>query len=505
MQNSFFGNSLDKRGLKQRIRQLTRAKVGFYSVGLYPASLAYNSAMQKSEKSLVLATRPGRELFGAFSQQELDGMDPRHVAKMERMSRHKDDGVSVQNTLRYLIEKCDLVLLSSNSKYIEQDWLQARSLKKQLNRPNVVLACLAGGFNHDKSRNKSYVLCEKYTDLAFFSGFHRYGALRDPVDSFTANFCHPDALTALLGAHMLNRISPNIQVSPGIHNVEAQYIKSAKNMSSIFAGFGYEYHQQNSGMLPTLLTLLLNQCLDQAATVAMSRKDRHLLYSGQTIALTELGYAVPRIEATLNTGGFSERVRDHTFTQLTAIVADVRGSMMLPAQGKPTRNFQAGQALAQGMLEHGRCPYDIAEFEQWCEDRGLNKGALEGLKALKYWLQIEEKYSIPYHDASMINLLYKGLYGTEKEKEFAFEVMTESRELSNYCQESVRHAHSRKYVDALNNIDRYDALELIANTIVVDNAKKLLANSDGASDEREIQPDDPAYMQVMDIIEQQSA
>ncbi|MDJ0635459.1 MAG: hypothetical protein QNJ34_19880 [Xenococcaceae cyanobacterium MO_188.B29] len=501
MQNSFFNDSLDKKSIKQRIRKLSKAKVGFYSIGLYPASLAYNSAMQKSEKSLLLAPRPGRDLLGAFSEDDIKGMDPRHVVKMRRMAHHKDESESVPNTLEYLIIKCDLVLLSANSKYIEKDLAEACHIREKLNRHNVVLACLAGSFNHDESTNNSYVLCEKNPNLAFFSGFHRHGALRDPLDSFTANFCHPDALTALIGAHMLNKLSPNIQVSPGIHNVEAQYIKAAKNIASIFAGFGYEYHRQHPGLLPTLLTLLLHQCLDQAATVSMSRQDRHKLYSQQTIALTELGYAVPRIEATLNKGGFTERARDHTFSQLTAMVADVRGSMMLPVKGKPTRNFQAGQALAHGMHEHGRCPISIEEFEQWCENAGLNKGALEGLKALKYWPQIEEKYSIQHHDASMVNLLYKGLYGSEVEKDFAFEVMTESRQLSNYCQESVRHTHSRKYAEALNNIEQPDALELISNAVIANNAKKAIRN-DISIEEREIQPDDPAYLQVMDYIEQ---
>ena len=501
MQNSFFNDSLDKKSIKQRIRKLSKAKVGFYSIGLYPASLAYNSAMQKSEKSLLLAPRLGRDLLGAFSEEEIQGMDPRHVVKMRRMACHRDGSESVPNTLEYLIIKCDLVLLSANSKYIEKDLAEACRIREKLNRNNVVLACLAGSFSHDESTNNSYVLCEKNPNLAFFSGFHRHGALRDPLDSFTANFCHPEALTALIGAHMLNKLSPNIQVSPGIHNVEAQYIKAAKNMASIFAGFGYEYHRQHPGLLPTLLTLLLHQCLDQAATVSMSRQDRYKLYSQQTIALTELGYAVPRIEATLNKGGFTERARDHTFSQLTAMVADVRGSMMLPVTGKPTRNFQAGQALAHGMHEHGRCPISIEEFEQWCENAGLNKGALEGLKALKYWPQIEEKYSIQHHDASMVNLLYKGLYGSEVEKDFAFEVMTESRQLSNYCQESVRHTHSRKYAEALNNIEQPDALELISNAVIANNAKKAIRDEIGI-EEREIQPDDPAYLQVMDYIEQ---
>ena len=502
MKNSFFNDdSLDTKAIKQRIRKLSKAKVGFYSIGLYPASLAYNSAMQKGTKSLLLAARPGRNLMGAFSREEIKGMDPTHLAKMRRMAFHREEGKLVANTLEHLIAKCDLVMLTANSKYIQEDLARARRLREELDRQNVVLGCLSGSFNHDESNDESYVLCEKNPQLAFFSGFHRHGSLRDPVDSFTANFCHPDALTALIGAHMLNQLSPNIQVSPGIHNVEAQYIKAAKNMASIFAGFGYQYHKENPGILPTLLTLLLNQCLDQAATVSMYRKDREKLYNQQTIALTELGYAIPRIEAVLNQGGFNENVRDHTFSQLTAIVADVRGSMMRPVSGQPTRNFQAGDILANSMRQHGRCPYDVSEFEQWCKDAGLNTGALEGLKALKYWPQIEQKYGIPHHDASMVNLLYKALYGIEEEKDFAFKVMIESRELSNYCQESVRHTHSRKYVEALDNLENPEALELISHVVIVDNAKKVLRD-DNLIEEREVTSDTPAYIRVMDYIEQ---
>lgn len=508
MNNNFFSDSLDKKSIKQQIRKLSKSKIGFYSIGLYPASIAYNCAMQQStnfaKSLLLLAPRPGRELLGGFSEEEIKGMDPRHLVKMRKMSSHKEDGKHVANTLEHLIAKCDLVVLSANSKYIQKDLAEARQIREKLNRTNVVLACLAGSFNHDDENNDSYVLCEKNPNLGFFSGFHRHGSLRDPVDSFTANFCHPNALTALVGAYLLNQLSPNLQVSPGIHNVEAQYIKAAKNMASIFAGFGYEYHQENSGILPTLLTLLLNQCLDQAATVSMFREDRDKLYTQQTIVLTELGYAIPRIEAVLNKGGFTERVRDHTFSQLTAIVADVRGSMMLPVSGKPTRNFQAGQVLAHGMRKYGRCPFNLEEFIQWCQEEGLNTGALEGLKALEYWPQIEEKYGIQKHDCSMVNLLYKGLYGNEQEQEFAFEVMTESRELSNYCQESVRHTHSRKYAEALDNIEQAEAIELISNAIIADNAKKAIRD-DNIIEEREFKDDAPAYIKVMDCIEQDNS
>lgn len=500
MYNSFFDETLDQEQVKQRIYELDNSKIGFYSIGLYPASLAYNAAMQNGGHHLMLATRPGRELMGAFSTEALQGMDEEHLETMQGMSLHQEGNKLVPNTLEYLIQNCELIVLSANSNHIEQDLAEACELRVKLDRQSVVLACLAGSYNHDDEANESYILCEKYPNLGFFSGFHRHGALRDPVDSFTANFCHPNALTALLGAYMLDKISLNIQVSPGIHNVEAQYIKAAKNMASIFAGFTFTYHRENPGVLPTVLTLLLDQCLDQAATVSMSRSDRHELYYRQPIALTELGYGVPRIEATLNRGGNMEKVRDHTFSQLTAMVADVRGSMMLPLTGKPTRNFQAGQVLAHMMHNLHRCPLDIWEFEQACEDGGLNKGSLEGLKALKYWPQISAKYKIQIHDSSMINLLYMGIYGTEEEKNFAYEVMTQSRQLSNYCQESVRPTHSRKYAEALNNLDKPESVEFILKAVIADNARRVIHDENGI-EERKVEPSDPAYIRAMNSIE----
>ncbi|MFQ6539826.1 MULTISPECIES: hypothetical protein [Aphanothece] len=500
MQNSFFADSLDQDTVRRRILGLERGLVGFYSIGLYPASLAYNSAMHGGGDRLMLAPRPGRSLFGAFSARDLSGMDPAHVATMERMLRHERNGRLQENTLRDLIEHCDLVVLSANSNHIEQDLLEACDLRRELDREQVVLACLAGSFSHDPLRNDSYVLCERQPNLAFFSGFHRHGALRDPVDSFTANFCHPNAITALLGARLLDRLSPNIQVSPGVHNVEAQYIKAAKNISSIFAGFGYGYHAENTGILPTLLTLLLDQCLDQASSVSMRRRDRQRLYGRQPFPLTELGYGVQRIEATLSRGGDMEKVRDHTFTQLTAMVADVRGSMMLPVFGKPTRNFQAGQILAEGMRTLGRCPHDVDEFEQWCEQAGVKKGGLEGLKALRFWPQILINYGLQVHDASMVNLLYMAIFGKSDTKAIAFRVMTESRELSNYCQESVRPSHSRRYSEALQSLERPESLDLLANAVIADNARRAIPD-DTNQDDGGASEDTPAYLRAMNVIE----
>ena len=499
--NAFFPRSLDADLIKQRILDLERGKVGLYSVGLYPASLAYNCAMQQaSENSLMLAPRPGRALFGAFPASALDGMDSDHVDAMERMASHAVAGERVPNTLSDLIRECELVVLAANSNHIEEDLQEACRLRQELGRENVVLACLAGSFSHDHIQNESYVLCEREPNLAFFSGFHRHGALRNPLDSFTANFCHPNALTALLGARMLDRLSPNIQVSPGVHNVEGQYIKAAKNMSSVFAGFGYTYHQENPGVLPTLLTLLLEQCLDQAATVSMARRDRQRLYNRQPFPLTELGYGVQRIEAALVRGGDMEKVRDHTFAQLTAMVADVRGSMMLPVSGRPTRNFQAGQVLADRMRELQRCPASMEELEGWCEEEGLSKGGLEGLKALRYWPQIVRKYAIPLHDASMVNLLYMAIYGIPSTKDVALSVMTDSRELSTYCQESVRPTHSRRYAEALQSLQQPEAMDLIVNAVIADNARKAIRD-DLALDEGDDLGQPPAYLRAMNVIE----
>jgi hypothetical protein len=500
MLNSFFADSLDQHTVRRRILELENGRVGFYSVGLYPASLAYNSAMHGASERLLLAPRPGRSLFGAFASADRAGMDPQHAQRLEQLARRNGDPREGLNTLADLIARCDLVMLAANSNHIEQDLKEACELRRTLGREQVVLACLAGSFSHDPLHNESYVLCERQPNLAFFSGFHRHGALRDPVDSFTANFCHPNAITALLGAWLLDRISPNIQVSPGVHNVEAQYIKAAKNISSIFAGFGYTYHAENTGILPTLLTLLLDQCLDQASFVSMRRRDRQRLYGRQPFPLTELGYGVQRIEATLSRGGDMEKVRDHTFSQLTAMVADLRGSMMLPVCGNPTRNFQAGRILAEGMRQLSRCPRDVEEFEEWCQQAGVNKGGLEGLKALRYWPQILRNYGIQAHDSSMVNLLYMAIFGDRNTKGIAFRVMTESRELSNYCQESVRPSHSRRYSEALQNLDRPEALALLANAVIADNARRVVPD-DNTGDDSVSNEDTPAYLRAMNVIE----
>ena len=61
----------------------------------------------------------------------------------------------LHNTLRDLLINCELVVLSSNSKHIITDVDLAFKLKKELNRDNVLIACLVGSFCHDHNLNES--------------------------------------------------------------------------------------------------------------------------------------------------------------------------------------------------------------------------------------------------------------------------------------------------------------------------------------------------------------
>jgi len=152
------------------------------------------------------------------------------------------------------------------------------------------------------------------------------------------------------------------------------------------------------------------------------------------------------------------------------------------------------------MRKLGRCPNGIDELEQWCEDAGIAKGGLEGLRSLRYWPQIVRQYGIALHDASLINLLYMAVFGRQASKESAFEVMTQSRELSNYCQESVRPTHSRRYAEALQNLDNPAAMDLVVSAVVAALARR--SKDDGSFvDDASDDDDMPAYLKAMNVIE----
>ena len=225
MNNNFIKNLKNEKYIYSLFENLENCKVGFYSVGLYPASLAYNCAMHSLLNNILLAPRDGRDLLGAFSKDVLSNMDNKIIKKIESMGHYFSEGKRKSYCLEDLLQKCEIVILAANSNHIQDDVKNALELRKSLNRENVVLGCLVGSFCIDDKNKNPFILCNKYPNLAFFTGFHRHGALRNPNDSFTANFCHPNSLTALIGAKILNQLSPKNQVSPGVHNIESQYIK----------------------------------------------------------------------------------------------------------------------------------------------------------------------------------------------------------------------------------------------------------------------------------------
>ena len=100
----------------------------------------------------------------------------------------------------------------------------------------------------------------------------------------------------------------------------------------------------------------------------------------------------------------------------------------------------------------------------------------------------------------MVNLLYMAIYGNSNTKEVAFSVMTESRELSTYCQESVRPTHSRRYAEALQNLEQPEAMDLLVNAVIADNARRLIRDDNGI-EEPETSDEPPAYLKAMNVIE----
>ena len=138
LSNSFFNEPYSSDHLAKRIREVLDGKVGFFSVGLYPASIAYNCAIHNEGLNILLAPRDGRELFGAFSHNDLSQMDKGIKSKIESMAISHDSKTRKYNNLEDLFIKCELVILSSNSKHIINDVDLAFKLRKDLNRENII-------------------------------------------------------------------------------------------------------------------------------------------------------------------------------------------------------------------------------------------------------------------------------------------------------------------------------------------------------------------------------
>ena len=112
--------------------------------------------------------------------------------------------------------------------------------------------------------------------------------------------------------------------------------------------------------------------------------------------------------------------------------------MTLPTEGKPTRNFQAGQVLSDMLLQLNRCPKDVSEFVNWCNKYSLSQGGLEGLKSLKFWPNIYKEFKIKNNNCSMINLIYLCFNANSEEKKEIYKVLISSEEITNFCQDSIK-------------------------------------------------------------------
>ena len=104
MKNNFIENINDKKYFYSLIEDIENSKVGFYSVGLYPASLAYNCAMHGNSNNILLAPRKDRDLLGAFSNDVLSDMDNETIEKIKRMGQHySSEGIRKSFDLKDLL------------------------------------------------------------------------------------------------------------------------------------------------------------------------------------------------------------------------------------------------------------------------------------------------------------------------------------------------------------------------------------------------------------------
>ena len=115
MKNNFVENIKDEKYFYSLIEDIEKIKVGFYSVGLYPASLAYNCAMHGKSNNILLAPREDRDLLGAFSKDVLSHMDNEIIEKIKGMGNYSSEGKIKSFDLKDLILKCEIVILASNS------------------------------------------------------------------------------------------------------------------------------------------------------------------------------------------------------------------------------------------------------------------------------------------------------------------------------------------------------------------------------------------------------
>ena len=90
--------------------------------------------------------------------------------------------------------------------------------------------------------------------------------------------------------------------------------------------------------------------------------------------------------------------------------------------------------------------------------------------------------------------------GPAEIKKDIYNVMTSSRELTNYCQESVKSFKSKKISDALNNFHLKTSIDFLTNSLT--DKDEVFSEFSKIDFENQIGADDkPIYNKVIDYIE----
>ena len=90
--------------------------------------------------------------------------------------------------------------------------------------------------------------------------------------------------------------------------------------------------------------------------------------------------------------------------------------------------------------------------------------------------------------------------GPKAIKKDIYEVLTNSRELTNYCQESVKPLENKKISDSLNNFHLEPAIEFITKSLTDENKLFFEVNEIDFSNQKELE-NKPIYNKVIDYIE----
>ena len=85
-------------------------------------------------------------------------------------------------------------------------------------------------------------------------------------------------------------------------------------------------------------------------------------------------------------------------------------------------------------------------------------------------------------------------------KENIYSVMTSSRELTNYCQESVKSLQSKKISDSLNNFHLQTSIDFVTKSLIDEDQLFFQQNNIDFDNSLESE-DKPIFIKVIDYIE----